>query len=177
MNRIGLFPAAMAVLALAACQSSTATPSPGANKADAAFITNAYQIIEFDRQEGAITEKQAKDPRVRAIAAKLVDEANAYADRLKPVADAQGIKPPNVLRKDLRVRLTRMRLQPGLDADRGYLDDQIANHQETLNREKGMNPNEYTPSLMSLVQRGEDLVQRNLADLRALRQSLGEARR
>jgi predicted outer membrane protein len=175
MTRIAFLPAAAALLALAACQSPTATPAPGANSADAGFITDAYQIIEFDRQEGAIAQTQARDPRVKAIAARLVDEANQYATQLAPIAMAAGVRPPDVLRYDLRVRLGHMRLQPGIGFDRAYLDDQIASHEEVLRNEDMMNPQEYSPNLMGLAERGKDLIRHNLADLQALRQSMAGA--
>ena len=168
-----LLAGAAVLLALAGCASPTATPSAGANNADAEFITEAYQIIQFDRQEGQIAQEQANDPRVKAIAARLMQEANDYADRLGPVAKQVGIKPPTILRNDLRVRLGHMQVQNGAFFDRTYLDDQIASHEEAVRSQEMMNPQQYSQPLMSLAGRGLSLIQGNLADLRALRAQLG----
>lgn len=132
MTHRKLLSVAIMLLALAACQSPTATAIAGANTADASFITDAYQIIEFDRQEGQLAQVQAKDPRVKAIAARLTNEADQYAARIAPLAKEAGIKPPDVLRNDLRVRVSHMRLQDGFDFDRSYLDDQIASYEEVV---------------------------------------------
>ena len=167
-----LLPAA-ALLALAACQSTTATPAAGARAADAEFITSAYQIIKFDREEGEIAQKQAESPQVRAIAARLAQQANQYESNLAPVARQLGVKPPATLRYDLRTRLAHMRLQPGLNFDRNYLDDQIASHEEASRNVGMMNPQEYSEPLMGLAKRGLALVEQNLADLRALRRQMG----
>ncbi len=176
MTHRKFFGAAAMLLALAACQSPTATPSAGANAADARFITDAYQIIEFDRQEGQLAQTQAKDPRVKALASRLTSEADQYAAQIAPLAKEAGIKPPNVLRNDLRVRLGHMRLQNGLDFDRTYLDDQIASHEEVVLSEGAMTPQEYSQPLMGVARSALDLVRRNLADLRALRQQIGLGR-
>ena len=170
------FHVAAMLLALAACQSPTARSTAGANPADARFITDAYQIIEFDRQEGRLAQTEARDPRVKALAAKLTSEADEYAARIAPLAKEAGITPPNVLRNDLRVRLGHMRLQNGLDFDRAYLDDQIASHEEAVLSESAMNPQEHSQPLMGVARSALDLIRRNLADLRALRQQMGPGR-
>ena len=173
MTHKKLLAGAAILLALAGCESTTATPAAGANTADAAFITDAYQIIQFDQQEGQIAQKQAKDPRVKAIAARLMEEANNYAEQIGPLARQAGIKPPTILRYDLRVRLGHMQIQNGLDFDRTYLDDQIASHEEAVRNEEMMNPATYSQGLMSLSQSGNSLIRNNLADLRSLRAQIG----
>ena len=40
-----------------------------------------------------------------------------------------------------------------------------------------MNARDYSPGLMGLAERGKELIRHNLADLRALRQGIGEALR
>ena len=166
----------VALLSLAACQSPTAQSTTGtANPAEVGFITNAYQIIKFDQEEGNLAQAQAKDPRVKALAARLVDEANQFAAQLGPLAASAGIKPPDVLRDDLRVRLGHMRLDHGLDFDRTYLDNQIASHEEALRNEDAMKTQEAGSRFATLAERGEVLLQMNLQALRALRQDMGNA--
>jgi len=50
----------------------------------------------------------------------------------RQLAKEAGIKPPDVLRNDLRVRVSHMRLQDGFDFDRSYLDHQIASYEEVV---------------------------------------------
>lgn len=128
MTTLKLLMAFAALLSLAACETPTAqtTANSPASPAEVSFVTNAYQIIKFDREEGDLAKTEAQDPRVKALAQDLVTEANQFAAQLDPVAASAGITPPNVLRNDLRVRLGHMRLQHGLDFDRSYLNDQIA---------------------------------------------------
>lgn len=164
-----------AVLALAGCESPTAEPiSSAAHPGDVAFVTTAYQIIQFDQAEGAQAKTQARDPRVKALAARLVDEADQFKAQLAPVAKNAGVQPPNILRQDLRVRLGHMQIQRGLDFDRTYLDDQIASHQEALDAQETMvNSSNTTPAVRALAQHGEVLVRQNLQALKALRQDMG----
>lgn len=172
------FIAAGALLLLTACQGQNAQPAAGAtsNPAEVQFTTNAYQIIEFDRQEGALAQTQAKNPRVKALAQQLTGQANEFADQLAPTAAAASITPPRVLRDDLRVRLGHMRLQQGLDFDRTYLADQIASHEEVLRMEGGMSNEGVSPQFANLMQQGNGLLQTNLDKLQALQAQIGRAR-
>ncbi|MEN0074532.1 MAG: DUF4142 domain-containing protein [Paracraurococcus sp.] len=162
-------------LTLAACQSPTARPTnPAASQAQVDFVTDAYQVIRFDREQGAIAETEARDPRVRAIAQRLVQQANDYAETLFPLAARNGIEPPEVLRYDLRVRLGHMRLQRGLDFDRTYVADQIASHEEALrSAEELERSGGLDPQFAALLRHGKELVQANLTALRELQRDLG----
>lgn len=168
---------AATLLLLAACQSQNAKSTSGdANPAEIRFTTNAYQIIEFDRQEGALAKTEAKSPAVKAIAQQLTNQANDFAARLGPTAAAASITPPSILRNDLRVRLGQMRVQQGLDFDRTYVADQIASHEELLLMEGGMGNEGVSPQFATLIQQGNSLVQTNLEKLRALQRQMGSAR-
>ena len=168
---------AATLLLLAACQSQNAKSTSGdANPAEIRFTTNAYQIIEFDRQEGALAKTEAKSPAVKAIAQQLTNQANDFATRLGPTAAAASITPPSILRNDLRVRLGQMRVQQGLDFDRTYVADQIASHEELLLMEGGMGNEGVSPQFATLIQQGNSLVQTNLEKLRALQRQMGSAR-
>ena len=156
--------AAAALLLLAACNNQNAKPISGtANPAEVRFTTDAYQIIEFDRQEGALAKTQARSPAVKAISDQLTSQANEFAARLAP----------SILREDLRVRLAHMRLQQGLDFDRTYVGDQIASHEELLRMQGGMNEGAVSPQFATLMRQGTDLVRENLDKLRALQRQVG----
>ena len=173
MNTMSRLSAAAAILVLAACQSQNAqSTASDANPAEVRFTTDAYQIIEFDRQEGALARTQAQTPAVKAIAQQLTSQANEFATRLAPTAAAASIKPPSILREDLRVRLGHMRLQQGLDFDRTYVTDQIASHEELLRMQGGVNPGAVSPPFATLMRDGRSLVQENLEKLRVLQRQM-----
>ena len=174
MNTTSRLWAAAALLLLAACNNQSAKPtSSAANPAEVQFTTDAYQIIEFDRQEGALARTQARSPAVKAISDQLTSQANEFAARLGPTAAAASIKPPSILRNDLRVRLGHMRLQQGLDFDRTYVGDQIASHEELLRMQGGMNEGTVSPQFATLMRDGTNLVRENLEKLRALQRQVG----
>ena len=180
MNTISRLSAAAATFLLAACQNQNAEPtSAGANPnpAEVQFTTNAYQIIEFDRQEGALAKTQARSPEVKAISQQLTDQANQFAALLGPTAAAASIKPPTILRNDLRVRLGHMELQQGLDFDRTYVADEIASHEELLRMQGAMKDSDVSPQFATLIHQGVSLVQTNLDTLRALQTKVGPAPR
>ena len=179
MNTTSCLSAAAALLLLAACQNQNAKPissDVSANPAEVQFTTNAYQIIEFDRQEGALAKTQAKTPGVKAISDQLTEQANNFAVRLAPTAAAASIKLPSILRNDLRVRLGHMRLQQGQDFDRNYVADQIASHEELLLLQGDMGQGGVSPEFATLMRQGTKLVQENLEKLRALQRQMGASR-
>jgi putative membrane protein len=163
---------ALALLALAGCQiageAPTATTQTGANGEDVDFVTNAYQLIMFDREEGALATSEAMDPQVRALAAKMVTDANQLAAKLGPLAAAEGIRPPDILRYSLRIRLGHMRIQNGLDFDRTFVDDQVASHQEAISMHEMMAGSAGSPALRQLAQEAGPIVRGNLRQLQAL---------
>jgi predicted outer membrane protein len=163
------------LLALAGCQTPTATSAPGGNMnpADLEFVTQAYNLILFDREEGSLAPTYAMTPAVKELAAKLVHDANAFAARLDPILKAQGITPPGELRTDLRVRLFHIRDNRGLDFDRSFVEDQIASHQEILDRyDMMMSAPARNPQLVALSREGIGEVRENLAALRGLQKQI-----
>jgi predicted outer membrane protein len=178
-NTMRTLPVAGLLLLLAACQSPVAQPAAAssASPTEVAFTTNAFQIIEFDRQEGKLAQTQARNPRVKALAQQFTNEANDFAAQLTPLAANAGIKPPAVLRNDLRVRLGHMQLQQGLDFDRTYIADQIASHEEEVLMQDSVGTGDISPPFANLMQKGQSLIRRNLDTLRALQAELGTGRR
>ncbi len=162
-----------AAAAIAGCQTQASTASSGGdmNDADLDFVANAQNIISFDREECMLAQTQAQTPAVRALAVKLLADANAFDARLQPILQETGIKPPSVLRSDLRVRLGRMRLDRGLDFDRTFINDQIQTHEEIVSRQE-MSGATMNPKIKQLAKAGAEILQRNLAELRALQRRM-----
>ena len=156
---------------LAGCQTTKSTNTSSAgdmSPQDLEFVTNAYNIIEFDRQECTIAQAQAKTPEVRAIAVDFLQQANDFDAQLTPIAAAAGIKPPTILRTDLKVRAARLRLGQGLEFDRAFIDDQIVSHQDALNMQQSMMETPGSnPRLRELSTKGTAILSRNLARLHA----------
>jgi putative membrane protein len=162
-----------ASLALAACNSSTATVPHGTaestvSKQDLDFVTYATAIIRFDKEEGQLAQKESKNPAVLAAANKISSDADYFAAQIKPAAARAGIKPPDVLPSDLRVRLGHMRLQQGIDFDKNYVNDQIYSHENNLAGLEDEAANGTVPELKALAQQAVPVVQANLARLRPL---------
>ena len=102
-----------------------------------------------------------------------MNDANAFAAKAKPIVEAQGIKLPTELRTDLRVRLYHLRLDRGLDFDRSFIDDQIASHEEALDRQElFLGTPEHNPQLFALAKEGIATARQNLAALRAIQRQL-----
>lgn len=167
--------AVLAALSVAGCQPAAAPTSASGdmNSSDLDFVTNAANIIIFDREECTSAQSQARTPAVRAIAAKLLDDANMFDAKLQAVLAQAGVKAPTQIRSDLRVRLSHMRLQSGLDFDRTFLEDQIATHEEIINRQQMMSGTPgMNPQIIQLAAAGSEILKRNLAELRSLQMKM-----
>jgi putative membrane protein len=175
-RRAALMLAPLAAGALAGCQTTQAvatSPASDMSPSDLEFVANAFNVIEFDRQECTLAQTQAMSPQVKAIAAKLLADANNFDAALRPIAAEAGIKPPTVLRTDLRVRAGRLRLGQGRSFDRAFIEDQIVSHQDSLNLDEMiMSQPSTNPKLAELSRRGHDLVQSNLEALRAIQRQM-----
>ena len=184
-RRAALLAAALtAGAALAGCQTATTTTAPSATAGDTMavgamspndteFVTNAFNIIEFDRQECNIVQSQSKNPEIRALAAEFLKQANDFDMRLRPLAASAGLKPPTVLRTDLRVRSGRLRLSQGRGLDRAFIDDQIVSHQDALNLQEDMMASPGgNPQLQELSKQGTDILRTNLAKLHTLQRKM-----
>jgi predicted outer membrane protein len=112
------------LFALTGCgMRATSAAGGDVNQADLEYVTQAYNIIAFNREECSLAQAYAQTPEVKEIAAKLLDDTNAFAAKLDAFTKARGIDPPTVLRTDLRVRLYHLRLNYGLDFDRWFMED------------------------------------------------------
>ena len=113
-----------ALFALAGCGTTASAPGGDVSQADLEFVTDAYNIVTFDREECSLAQTYAHSPEVKEIAAKLLNDANAFAVKLDQYMKARGINPPTQLRSDLRVRLYHLHINYGLDFDRSFMSDQ-----------------------------------------------------
>ncbi len=165
-----------AAIGLAACQttqSSASSSSGDMSSSDLEFVTNAFDIIAFDRAECTLAQTQARSPEVRSLAAKLLADANQFDAQLRPIAMQAGITPPTVLPATLRNRAGRLRLGQGAQFDRAFLADQIVSHQDALNLEDAVRTSQSSnPRVASLAQQGFSLVRANLDRLQALQAKL-----
>ena len=158
---------------LAGCDTTHSKSSGDLNQSDLEFVTNAFNIIEFDREECTLAATQAKVPEVRTLAAQFLQQANEFDARLRPIAASAGVKPPTVLRTDLRIRAGHLRLNQGLDFDRTFVEDQIVSHQDALNlQEMVMETPGSNPELQALSRDGTGILRANLAKLHELQRTM-----
>ena len=162
-----------ALLTLAGCKSTTATSVGDMNPADLDFVTNGYNLVQFDIEEGELAQTYAHSQAVKDLATKLLADAHLAQEQFDPVIKAAGITLPSELRSDLRIRLFHIRRDRGLDFDRSFVDDQIASHVEFLDRYNMMKDTPgQNPQLVALAAQARPYFVKNLADLRAIQKQL-----
>jgi predicted outer membrane protein len=168
-----LLPAAFAsAVLLAGCESPVAVSANGpANPADLAVVTQAQQVIMFNRALGKFAESDSERPEVRALAQDLVRQADALDAQLEPVTRQMNIRNPNVLRRDLRIRLGHVIYQHGLDFDETYLEDQVASHERAL-EELNKAVSATSAPLSPVATQSRDTIARSTERLKALQHEM-----
>jgi putative membrane protein len=165
----------VAAIPLAACETtkSTSAPTGDMEPADLDFVADAFNIIQFDRDECTIAQAQATSPEVRALAGQMLQQANDFDAKLQPIAASLGIKPPNVLRTNLKIRAARLKLGQGRDFDRSFLEDQIYSHQDALNMQQSMmDAPTGSQALKDLSKQGNVILADNLKKLHELQRKM-----
>jgi predicted outer membrane protein len=165
----------LASLALAGCgrEEATAPAQAHVSSYDLSFITNLYNVVEFDRQVIGQELARTPDPRVAALARDLLREANDMDAKVRPIAEREGIVPPDTVsfrqRADLQTRIASVMGTGTYDFDEEFLTDEIDSHVEALQRVKDMAAEPAgNPELKALSEQAAGLLQTNLDRLRAL---------
>jgi predicted outer membrane protein len=162
-------------LMLAGCASTTATAPPGshASASDLSFVTNLYNVVDFDRQVTDELLAKNPDPRVAALARDLLAQGDSLEARVAPIAAAEGILPPVgqrfAQRADLQVKIASVMGSNPINYDQEYLADEVYSHEQALQsaREMADQPG-GNPQLMAISTDATGVLQTNLSRLRTL---------
>jgi putative membrane protein len=165
--------AAMACLAVAACQKkegdNSAGMNPGQTEAvnavqDAAagpvgqagaamaanttegFVTQAAMSDMYEIEAGKIAATKAKSPKVKEFAAMMVKDHTASSSKMKGLLPA-GMTPPAALDERRKGMLDNLRATNGDDFDTVYMDQQSNAHAEAVTLFRGYADNGDTPGL------------------------------
>ena len=138
MNRYARWGFALVLLPIAACADKTATsptapagPPPLA-AADAAFIMDATQGGLAEVQEGQLAQTNARSPRVKSFATKMVGDHTPNNDQLKQIAVAKGATVPTAPSDVQTQQIATLQAEKGRAFDHDYIADQIAGHTAML---------------------------------------------
>ena len=103
---------------------------------DLAFITELTNVVAFDRQIIREELDRKGNPRVQALAADLLAQANGMDAKVKPIAERDGIVPPTDISfhrlADRHARLDAIITTGHYDFDAEFLNDEIASHRRAV---------------------------------------------
>ena len=172
----------LAVLALGAglggcAQTATAPAASHVAQSDLHFITGLYNIVSFDRTIIGQEARRPSDPRVAALASQILDQANGFYAKVEPVANRDGIQPPeNVTltqQSDLHARVAALMAAGKYDYDQEFLSDEIAGHKSILaEADRTIQEPSGDPELRALIQEGATHLRTNLGKLEQLQLDL-----
>ena len=162
-------------LLLAGCASPNATAPAGstASATDVGFVTNLYNVVDFDHE--VIDQVLAKnpDPRVASLARDFMAQGNELEARVSPIAAREGILPPQgqrfVQRADLQSRIASVTGNSPINFDQEFLADEVYSHEQALKSARAMSQQtDGNPQLMAISQEATGVLQANLSSLNKL---------
>jgi len=159
-------------LLLTAC-SSSAVRGGALSQVDRDFLTQGYAIAAFTDAQSEIALAQAHNPEVRALAQRMMTETDRFEEAADRIAAETGIRKPNLLPADFRVRLYRLKLQGGLDFDRTFVLDQLEARQNALSQMQAELTNGSNPKVIDVARRAQPVLQRDIQSLQAIKQANG----
>ena len=169
--RISLVLYAAAAIAIVGCRRQEASApyiSQTIGEGDVRFITDAYNLTMFDRDEGMLAPARTRNPAVLDMASYLARTGTHYQDLIRPAAARKGIEPPQVLDPKLQGRLGHTQQLDGVAFDRAYVDDQIYSHQTIFDRASELVGTTQDPDLNRLLRESLGQLQRSLERLHVL---------
>ncbi|MGE5547618.1 MAG: DUF4142 domain-containing protein [Solirubrobacterales bacterium] len=144
---------------------TTGTTSTAAASSDRGFVADAASAGMSEVAMAQLAMDRARDPDVRAYASHLAQDHSRSSDKLRVAASQAGVGVPARLDAEDQAKVDKLSTLSGTAFDRAFLNQMVADHQETVN------------DFEREASRGDSAPLRSYADqsLPALRQHLAEA--
>lgn len=173
---------ALALLPLAGCAQTRRTADlaaapaqarPTLSTSDSFFIDQVARTDLAEVQEGEVAEGQAYHAAVRQFGSQMAKEYGDVNERLAALARQKHVTPPTAPSDYQQGEIDGLQALSGTQFDSQYLDDQVANQQETLRlfqteARQGTDPDvrafaaRYAPLLAQHLEMAEKLGGRSL---------------
>jgi putative membrane protein len=109
----------------------TEAPAP-LDAADRAFVEKASAAGMAEVQAAQLAQTKAKSADVKGFAQHMVDDHTAAGEKLKAIAQADGVQPPDNLGAKDQKQLAALQKLNGAAFDKRYVEDQTAAHKEAV---------------------------------------------
>ena len=178
VSQLSMLAAGTAVV-LSGCANPNATAPVGKNVSpnDVAFVTNLYNVVDFDQDIIGPALARNPDPRVATLARDFLAEGDALEAQVKPIAEQEGIQPPQgerfTQRADLHTRIASEMQNSRVDFDQEFLTDEIFSHEQALASAREMQASPGgNPELKAISKAATGVLETNLDRLKTLQGEL-----
>ena len=108
-----------------------AVPAP-LDAADRAFVEKASAAGMAEVQAAQLAQTKSKSDDVKGFAQHMVDDHTAAGEKLKTIAQADGVQPPDNLDAKDQKQIDALQRLNGAAFDKRYVEDQTAAHKEAV---------------------------------------------
>ena len=154
--RLGIRAVVLGGMMLAGCSAGwTQTGSP---EQDKVFLMKSAEGSMAEIQMSQMALKKSKNPDVKQIAQKMIDDHTKLIADMKPFADQMGVAPPTMLNPEHKQEAMRLKAMSGTGFDKEYLTAMVGDHHKTLGEFQAEEASTTNPDLKTTVAQGEQVI-------------------
>ncbi|HJS87065.1 MAG TPA: DUF4142 domain-containing protein [Acetobacteraceae bacterium] len=158
MRKLPIALAAASLIGFAAGAASAAQLSPQ----DQQFVKQAAQGGMEEIQSGQLAEQKGASPAVRQLGQTLVADHTMADNQLKQIAQQQGFTLPQSTDQEAQQELQKMKSLSGQQFDKQFIDEQIEDHEKTIQLFQNEAQNTQDPALRNFAQSTIPVLQKHL---------------
>jgi len=138
------------------------------SRTDKMFVEKASTGGMVEVQEGQLAQNQAQSADVKAFGQHMVADHTEAGQKLKSIADAEGVPAPTDLDKVDQKQIDALQKKSGAGFDKQYVKGQLAAHQKTVALFQKEASSGSDPQLKQFASDTLPTLQHHLSDVEAL---------
>jgi putative membrane protein len=139
------------------------------------FVLGAAQSDQYEIRAAQVALAQSHNPRIKAFAARMIEDHTRMTDALRQAATASGLAPPPAaMSSDQAALLAALQSLRGAPFDQAYIRQQLLAHNQALAVEQSYAAAGTDTTLRKAAQSSIPMIQQHLTTAEQIGASLGD---
>jgi putative membrane protein len=149
-----------------------ATPAPGQNIGDQAFVTKALEGGMAEVELGKLAADKSQSPDVKQFAQKMVNDHSQMGDKwFKPVAQQMGVSEPKGPSKKDKKLIEKLQGLSGQEFDTAYIQAMVKDHKDDLKEFQSESEAAQDPNVKQIATQGTKVISQHLQMIEQIAQN------
>jgi putative membrane protein len=149
-----------------------ATPAPGQNIGDQAFVTKALEGGMAEVELGKLAADKSQSPDVKQFAQKMVNDHSQMGDKwFKPVAQQIGVSEPKGPSKKDKKLIEKLQGLSGQEFDTAYIQAMVKDHKDDLKEFQSESEAAQDPNVKQIATQGTKVISQHLQMIEQIAQN------